>query len=88
MGARRLNSVEQSLLEEVVSKHLPDDAEQLLAESPDRWTSQLQARVRDAVGEELASSGFDANFEPTSRGRLLEGLIDYLNRLQFRPNSN
>ncbi len=39
--------------------------------------SPLRSRMRDAVGEELAESGFGANYEPTPRGDLLEGLIDY-----------
>jgi hypothetical protein len=79
---------EQELLREVVNKYLPDDAEQLLRDPPEQWLSPLRARVRDAVGEELAGSGFDANYEPTPRGRRLEGLIDYLNRLEFAPKSN
>jgi hypothetical protein len=83
--ARRLRTDEQNILREVLSKYLPDDAERLLRESPEDWLSALRTRVRDSVGEELAATGFDANYEPTSRGRLLEGLIDYLNRLEFGP---
>jgi hypothetical protein len=87
-NVRRLKADEQSLLREVVAKYLPDDAERLPIESPDRWLSPLRQRVRDAIGEELAASGFDASYEPTARGRLLEGLIDFLNRLEFAPRSN
>jgi hypothetical protein len=87
-STRRLKAEEQKLLDEVVSKYLPDDSERLLPESPDRWLSPLRQRVRDAIGQELAGSGFDQNYEPTARGLLLEGLIDYLNRLEFAPKSN
>jgi hypothetical protein len=88
MSARRLKSEEQELLREVVSKYLPAYAERLLQESPDRWLSPLRSRVRDAIGEELAGSGFDADYKPTPRGHLLEGLIDFLNRLELGPKSN
>jgi hypothetical protein len=86
--ARRLKPEEQELLRQVVLKFLPNDADRLLQESPEQWLSPLRCRVRDAVGEELAESGFGANYEPTPRGSLLEGLIDYLNRLEFGPKSN
>ena len=79
--ARKLKAEEQELLRQVVVKYLPDDAERLLQESPEQWHSPLRSRVRDAVGEELAESGFGANYKPSPRGYLLEGLIDYLNRL-------
>ncbi len=84
-NARKLRTDEQDVLQEVLSKYLPEDAEQLLRESPENWLSALRTRVRDSVGEELAAGGLNANYEPTSRGRLLEGLIDYLNRLEFGP---
>lgn len=32
--------------------------------------------INEACSEELMRSGFDADYEPTERGRLLEGLID------------
>jgi hypothetical protein len=86
-NTRKLNTEEQKLLREIVSKYLADDSERLLSEAPDRWLSPLLRSVRDAIGEELAGSGFDQNYEPTARGRLLEGLIDYLNRLEFAPKS-
>lgn len=86
--ARRLKPEEQELLQEVVSKYLPQDAKRLSPEAPEQWLSPLRNRVRDAIGEELAGSGFDENYAPTARGRLLEGLIDYLNRLEFAPKSN
>jgi hypothetical protein len=87
-SARRLKGAEKEVLREIVSKYLPDDAERLLQGSPEQWLSALRTRVRDAAGEELAESGFDAKYEPTPRGHLLEGLIDYLNRLEFGPKSN
>ena len=67
------------MLSQVLSKHLPEEADRLLNEPHERWSSVLRARVRnDAVGRELVDSGFDANDAPTPRGLLLEGLIDYL----------
>ncbi len=79
----KLGADEQALLRETISKHLADDAERLLQEPPEKWLSPLRVRVRDAVGMELAATGFDAKDEPTARGLKLEGLIDYLNRLEW-----
>ena len=88
MAARRLRPDEEALLREVVIKHMPGDSDRLIGPPPDRWLSALRVRVRDALGEELARAGFDANAEPTSRGKVLEGLIDYLNRMEFGPKAN
>jgi hypothetical protein len=88
MGKRRLNKDEEELLREIVSKYLANDAERLLEQSPEEWLSTLRRRVRDAVGEELAATGFDMNYEPTSRGQMLESLIDFLNRIELGPKSN
>lgn len=33
-------------------------------------------QVRDYLTTELAASGFDQDYSPTQRGRMLEGLID------------
>jgi hypothetical protein len=87
-NAPKLNSEKQELLREVVSKYLADDAERLLQESPDKWLSPLRVRVRDAVGEELAATGFDASYAPTARGHMLESIIDFLNRLEFGPKAS
>jgi hypothetical protein len=75
----------QALIREVVVKYLADEAEHLLQEPPERWLSPLRVRVRDAVGQELAATGYDSDYEPTDRGRMLESLVDYLNRLEFGP---
>lgn len=76
---RRLTAQEQTRLTEVVSKHLPEYGDRLSHQPPEQWTSALRTRVRDdAVGRELVEAGFDANYAPTPRGLLLEGLIDYL----------
>jgi hypothetical protein len=88
MRKRRLNAQEQQLLRETISKYLASEAERLSQEPPDRWLSALRISVREAVGKELAASGFDSSCEPTERGYLLEGLIDYLNFLEFDSNSN
>ena len=88
MAQRQLSSEEQDVLRDIVSKYFPSDAEYLSDKPPDLWLSGLRTGVRDAVGRELVASGFDRNYEPTRRGRLLEGLIDYLNRLEFGPKSS
>jgi hypothetical protein len=88
MSTRRLSAERQELLREIVSKYLPQDADRLLEQSPEEWLSPLRRRVRDAVGEELAATGFGANYEPTSRGEMLESLIDFLNRIEFGPKPN
>jgi hypothetical protein len=87
-NAPKLSAAKQALLREVVSKYLAEDAERLLLESPDRWLSPVRVRVRDAVGEELAATGFDANYAPTARGEMLESIIDFLNRLEFGPKAS
>jgi hypothetical protein len=88
MSMRKLSTEMQELLREIVSRYLPDEAERLLNEPPERWISPLRTRVRDATGEELAATGFDANYEPTARGRMLESIIDFLNRLEFGPSAS
>ena len=88
MQTRKLSAEQLELLEEVVRKHLPEDAERLLGESPERWQSSDRNRVRDAIGEEVAETGFDAGYEPTARGHLLESLIDFVNRLEPTPKTN
>jgi hypothetical protein len=88
MSNRKLGMEKQDLLREVVRKYMPNDAEQLLEKSPEQWLSPTRTRVRDAVGEELAATGFDAKYEPTARGQVLESLIDFLNRLEFGPKPN
>ena len=85
MGNAKLSRENQELLREVVSKYLASEAGRLLQESPDKWLSSVRLRVRDAVGEELAATGFDANFAPTVRGDMLEAIIDFLNRIEFGP---
>jgi hypothetical protein len=87
-NAPKLSAERRELLREVVLKYLADDAEGLLQESPEKWISPLRTRVRDAVGMELAVTGFDANDEPTARGLVPEGLIDFLNRLEFGPKAS
>jgi hypothetical protein len=87
-NAPKLSAEKQALLREVVVKYLATDAERLLREPPEMWLSPLRARVRDAVGEELAATGFDESYAPTPRGTMLESIIDFLNRLEFGPKAS
>jgi hypothetical protein len=84
----KLSAEEQGLLREIVSKCLPEYAEGLLQQSPETWLAPLRTRVRDAVGEELAATGFDASCAPTARGDMLESIIDFLNRLELGPKAD
>ncbi|HKQ71896.1 MAG TPA: hypothetical protein VJT73_21275 [Polyangiaceae bacterium] len=87
MNTRKLSVEKVELLKEVVSKYLPDAA-RILEEEPEKWLSADRTKVRDAIGEELAATGFDANYAPTPRGQLLESLIDFVNRLELLPKAN
>jgi hypothetical protein len=87
-NAPKLSRETQELLREVVSKYIADDGGRLMQESPDKWLSPLRVRVRDAVGQELAATGFDASYAPTARGQMLESIIDFLNRLEFGLKAN
>jgi hypothetical protein len=83
MAKSKLSVESQELLREVLAKYLPENAERLLEQPPEAWLSPLRGRVRDAVGRELAATGFDGNYAPTKRGEMLEALIDFLNRADF-----
>lgn len=41
-------------------------------------SADLAEALRSAFTERLAATGFDADYEPTAEGRMLEGLIDRL----------
>jgi len=86
MGNQKLTKDKLQLLREIVAKYLPEDAGRLLQQTPEDWLPPLRRRVRDAVGEELATTGFGANLEPTARGEMLESLIDF--RIEFGPKPN
>jgi hypothetical protein len=43
-------------------------------------TPKDAASMRDVIVDELTVTGFGTDWEPTERGRLLEELIDRLNR--------
>jgi len=77
----KLSKEAKELLREVIAAELPTEAERLSARAPETWLSAERSQMRDAIGHELARSGFDANWEPTARGRVLEDLIDVINRL-------
>ena len=85
MSNRKLSADKLQLLREIVAKYLPEDIGRLTEQAPEDWLSPLRRRVRDAVGEELAATGFAANLEPTARGEMLESLIDFFNRIEFGP---
>ncbi len=41
-----------------------------------RVSAEIAEEFRSAFTERLAKVGFDADYEPTSEGQMLEGLID------------
>jgi hypothetical protein len=88
MNTRKLSAEKVELLREVISKYLPRDAERLLSQSPESWFPTDRSQIRDAVGQELAGTGFDENYEPNARGHMLESLIDFVNRLELLPKAN
>jgi hypothetical protein len=69
------------VLRDVLSKHLPKEARRLLSDTDLPWSRSEKQMVREALGKDLAVKGFDANYEPTPYGRVLESLIDLVNRL-------
>lgn len=85
MSNRKLNADKLQLLREIVAKYLSEEEGRLMEQAPEDWLSPLRRRVRDAVGQELAATGFAANLEPNERGEMLESLIDFFNRIEFGP---
>jgi hypothetical protein len=55
------------------------DSELLAALDRGELTDAERVALGDLATEELAASGFDADYEPTTSGNQLEDLIDALN---------
>jgi hypothetical protein len=78
-----LTDEEQALLLEVIGHDqqvLRPLVDELIA-GPLRLTASEGNALRDAVGKELARTGFGTDWEPNDRGLDLEGLIDKLGRV-------
>jgi hypothetical protein len=74
---RRLSASEVELLTEIVKRTAGDAS--LLSALQRGELSDEEARVLgDVATEELARSGFDADYGPTSYGRKLEDVIEAL----------
>ena len=78
-----LTPKEHALLLEGVDAHRPDlrplVVELVIGER--RLSADEGNALREAVGTELAVTGFDEAYEPTARGLALEDLIDKLARV-------
>ncbi|HET9846979.1 MAG TPA: hypothetical protein VFR68_00270 [Candidatus Dormibacteraeota bacterium] len=79
----RLTTSSRELLLEVLAKREPRLAH-LVDEHSDPSLDDLSIVIDDAVGGELAETGFAENDEPNARGLALEDLIDELNRIRWR----
>ncbi len=69
-----------SLLKICLEKHAPN----LLAivnNDTTIYSTKLYSQLREAVGDELTSCGFNQNWEPNEYGIRLESLIDEIGRL-------
>jgi hypothetical protein len=81
----RLSASDTALLAEVAEERAPDFVRALRQPLVRGFLSPEQLDLlRDAVGDELAQSGFDESYTPTDRGRRLEDLIDKL--AQINPD--
>ncbi len=74
---RDLTPTEVDLLTEIVRRH-GADASLADALRNGRLTDEDVGNLGTAVTEELARSGFDADYQPTAYGRQLEDIIDAL----------
>lgn len=74
---------EHALLLEAVDRFHPELRPLVdeLVRGARRLTAEEGDSLREAVGDELATTGFDREYAPTDRGRALEALIDKLARV-------
>lgn len=73
----------RELLREVSAQRQPRLAH-LVDQPTEPSLDDLSVIIDNAVGSELAETGFGQNDEPNPRGRALEDLIDELNRIRLR----
>lgn len=68
----------------------------LFPDEPDRWIDGIQSetltsaeieRACDALSGEFHMNGIDENFEATEYGRLVEALLDVVNRPRLRASA-
>lgn len=80
---RKLNKHQLKILREVVEKHSPELADEIIP-----IVSQMEKNIRielmRATMDELQSSGFVGDWEITERGRELEELIDTINESNLK----
>jgi hypothetical protein len=76
---RGLSELEIETLVEIVVRTQGDDSPLVAAVRNRTLTGGQEAELTDLVTNELATRGFDANYEPTPYGAQLENLIDVLN---------
>jgi len=87
MKPTKLSPAQFEVLAETLSKREPSSCARLMALDPRTWVRGDRSVVRDAVAAELMSSGFQPDWEPTERGVLLEGIIDFLTRLEVNDEA-
>lgn len=58
--------------------HVPDHIRVTLRRTSFTLDVEDSEAVRDALTQEMAQTGFDAAYEPTAEGRVIEDLIDAL----------
>jgi hypothetical protein len=76
---RDLSDQEIETLVEIVVRTQGDDSPLVGAARSRTLTGDQEVELADLVTNELATRGFDANYEPTSYGVQLENLVDVLN---------
>jgi hypothetical protein len=80
-AGRRVRPEDLELLREVLMARAPDRLEQFIEKvRTDSLASAERAQLCELIGAEFASSGLDAESEPTPRGERLERLLDTINR--------
>lgn len=77
----RIDGVSSAIVTGILTRVRPDLLPVLGQPEPDRGDVLA---VLDAVGNELASYGFDESGNPTAYGLLLEGIVDEINRIGFQ----
>jgi len=77
----KLSSKSLELVKKILEDHNP--ALIPIVDSNDNHTIETYNKLRDIVGDELISKGFEPDDEPNEYGLELENLIDEIGRLFF-----
>ena len=76
---RKAKNMELVALREVISRRRPELLPILEPiEKGDRLREADRELLREVIAEEFVETGLDPDDEPTSRGLMLEGIIDWL----------